>query len=169
MKNLYTLIFALFSLTVFSQTVTTIAGSVNGGFQDGIGTNAKMNQPVGICTDNNGNLFFTDLGNNKIRKIIVATSEVTTLAGSTIGYLDGFGLASQFVKPFGICSDNNGNLYVSDIGSDNIRKIVIATGQVSTFAGSYGFGYQDGTVSNAKFNNPTGLCLDASGTNLYMT
>ena len=61
------------------------------------------------------------------------------------------------------------NLYVSDIGSDNIRKIVIATGQVSTFAGSYGFGYQDGTVSNAKFNNPTGLCLDASGTNLYIS
>ena len=167
MKNLYTLIFALFSITFFSQTVTTLAGSVNGGYQDGFGSNALMREPFGICSDNNGNLFFTDSNNWKIRKMLISTGEVTTFAGSTSGLLDGIGLTSKFNSPFGICSDNNGNLYVSDLGSSNIRKIVIATGLVSTVAGS-GSGLQDGTVITAKFNKPCGLSIDASGNNLYV-
>ena len=48
--------------------VSTIAGSTRG-FLDGIGTNAKFYYPVEIALDSNKNIFVTDFGNHKIRKI----------------------------------------------------------------------------------------------------
>ena len=52
--------------------VTTIAGLGNNtGYIDGLGGDARFNQPTGIAVDKNGNLYILDMGNNRIRKITV--------------------------------------------------------------------------------------------------
>lgn len=145
------------------SNVTTFAGNAQG-FSDGNGMSPRFNTPCSITIDNAGNLYVTDPGNYKIRKI-TPSGNVSTLAGSTQGYFDGEGIYAKFNNPFGIAIDPDGNLYVSDYFYHNIRKIT-PLGFVSTFAGSTQ-GFADGVGSNAKFNHPTGLAADAAG-NIYV-
>jgi sugar lactone lactonase YvrE len=91
---------------------------------------------------------------------------VSTLAGSGEGYADGTGVAAQFYRPCGVALDNSGNLYVADTGNHRIRKIVIDTAVLTTFAGS-GEGYADGTGTEALFRYPYGVAVDSSG-NVYV-
>ena len=69
-------------------------------------------------------------------------------------------------NPVGVTTDGT-NLYVADSGNRKIRKIEIATGAVTTLAGTGVAGYMDGSLSNAMFNTPRGITTD--GTNLYVT
>ena len=125
---------------------------------------AKFDNPSQIAIDANNNLYVTDQGNHKIRKIS-PDGVVTTLAGSTEGFTDGLGTVSKFSNPIGVVIDTNGNIYVADYGNHKIRKIS-SLGVVSTFAGST-IGYQDGTGTAAKFNLPHGIGID-SNNNLYV-
>src|ERR1700739_3465508 len=78
---------------------------------------------------------------------LAISQTVTTIAGSTRGSCDGVGAAGHFSDPFGITTDGKGNLYVADASNGEIRKIVIATGLVSTLAGTTAYGSADGTGS----------------------
>lgn len=162
-----TLLLVLFlcAFTSTAQVVTTIAGST-AGYTDAVGTSAQFYGPRAVCLDNNGFMYVADYTNNLIRKIEIATNTVSTLAGSTAGFADGIGTVAQFNGPSGICADNNGNLYVTDYFNFKIRKIVIATGEVSTYSGS-NFGYANGDLTNALFNAPVGICRE--GNFLYIT
>ena len=102
--------------------VTTFVGSDTPGYLDGIGTAAKLNSPFDITMDANGNLYVTDSGNNRIRKILPDGS-VSTFAGSTNGYLDGIGTAAKFNYPIGICIAADGTIYIGESGNGKIRKI----------------------------------------------
>jgi streptogramin lyase len=101
--------------------VSTFAGTTSG-YLDGTGTNAQFNSPWGIAVDSGGILYVVDRGNNRIRRITPA-GVVTTIAGSTSGYLDGIGTNTQFNSPTGIAVDSGGILYVVDRGNNRIRKI----------------------------------------------
>jgi len=152
--------------------VTTFAGSTAGtsGTTNATGTSARFNNPSNIVTDASGNLYIADNGNNEIRKITPA-GVVTTFAGSTAGF-SGFtnatGTAARFNGPGGLAIDGSGNLYVSDLGNNVIRKITTA-GVVTTFAGSTAgtAGTTNATGTAARFNQPSGISFDASG-NLYV-
>jgi sugar lactone lactonase YvrE len=149
-------------------TVTTFAGTAGSqGSADGTGTAALFHSPSAITTDGT-NLYVTDSGNNTIRKIVIATGEVTTLAGTagSSGSADGTGTAALFNNPLGVASDVN-DVYVADSGNHMIRKIAIATGEVTTLAGTAETsGAADGTGTAALFNNPADIASD--GTNLYV-
>jgi len=133
--------------------VSTIAGSTFG-FLDGIGTNAKFSSPVGIALDSNKNIFVTDFGNHKIRKI-------TPQGNRTAGYMDGDANSSQFYNPWGITFAKDGNLYVADANNHRVRKLT-PQGNSSTIAGSSA-GYGDGIGSHAKFNCPIAITIDDVG------
>jgi sugar lactone lactonase YvrE len=149
-----------------SGVITNLAGS-GSGYADGTGTAAKFNQPTGIALYG-GNLYVADANNNRIREIVIASGAVTTLAGDgTEGYADGTGTAAKFNGPWDVAADGTGNLYVADYGNYCIRKIVIATGEVTTLAGDSTQGDADGPVSTAKFNGPAGIAVDGSG-NIYV-
>ena len=148
--------------------VTLFAGAANGsgGETDGTGTGATLNSPNAITADASGNLYVTESGGNRIRKI-TAAGVVTTFAGSgTPGHADGTGTNATFSSPNGITIDGSGNLYIVENYSI-IRKITPA-GVVSTFAGSITGGLNDGTGSAAQFAGASGITADAAG-NLYVS
>ncbi|UFS71037.1 fibronectin type III domain-containing protein [Geomonas sp. RF6] len=151
------------------NAVSTVAGTAGGkGSADAVGSLAGFNLSSGVASDGTS-LYIADTGNNTIRKISLATREVTTLAGvaGQTGTADGIGSAARFNSPRGIACDGR-NLYVADSSNNTIRRVVISTGEVATLAGAPGSrGSADGTGSAARFYTPRGVATD--GVNLYVT
>jgi VCBS repeat-containing protein len=153
-----------------SGNVTRVIGDYNGsgwGDNDGDKTQAQFSNIYGMAFDSSGNLFVTDSRDGgKIKKITFdpgsgdATS--TTFAGTgNWGEIDGPGNEAEFRNPGGIVIDANDIIYVADRHNHKIRKIT-TSGEVSTFAGN-GYGDQDGSLLNARFQQPFGMSSDASG------
>jgi sugar lactone lactonase YvrE len=139
-------------------TVSTLAGSTMG-FKDGTGTNAQFGGPNDVILDGTGNIFVTD--GNRIRKV-TSDGQVSTLAGSAQGYLDGTTASAQFNQLTGIVIDATDNLYVCDAGNYVVRRIT-PDGNVATVAGSIP-GNVDGPGSSAQFDFLFGITTDAGGT-----
>jgi sugar lactone lactonase YvrE len=151
--------------------VSTLAGTTGlPGSSDGIGIAASFNLPSGVALDAALNLYVADTGNHIIRKI-AAGSVVTTLAGTATisGAGDGVGPAAQFYNPAGLTVNSGGtNVYVADTFNLTIRKVVTATGAVTTLAGmSGGTGIADGAGTAARFNDPEAMVVDPAG-NTYV-
>jgi len=153
-----------------SGAVTTLAGQAGvSGSADGIGTVAGFHGPQGLAIDTSGHLYVADTNNSTIRKIVVATGTVTTVAGlaGNTGSVDGTTNSARFYYPSGVAADSTGNLYVTDTDNQTIREIT-ATGVVTTLAGQVGAsGSSDGTGAAARFFYPTGIAVDNAGT-LYI-
>lgn len=96
-------------------SVLTIAGSGIPASSDAtVPLKAEFSSPNGITRDTAGNLFVTDTGSGKIRKIH-PSGEVSTLAGSgELGHLTGWAPFAKFYRPAGIVIDNKGFIYVLD-------------------------------------------------------
>jgi sugar lactone lactonase YvrE len=145
--------------------VSTFAGLAGTyGDANGPGSTARFFGPQGLTVDNNGNVYVADSGNSAIRKITPA-GVVSLYAGVSrlAGAVDGPALSARFWGPARLVADAAGNIYVSDMENQLIRKIS-NTGIVSTLAGSAGsLGNVDGTGSAARFNRPQGIAVDANG------
>jgi DNA-binding beta-propeller fold protein YncE len=146
--------------------VTTLAGSGNSGWADGNGTFASFNMPYGISIDHAGSYaLITDQYNYRIRRIGISTGVVTTLAGSgNAAWADGIGILASFNSPTGISIDPSGTFaLVVDSSNRRIRRISIATGSVTTLAGSSTYGTANGNGTSASFSNPYGVSISANG------
>jgi streptogramin lyase len=143
-------------------TVSTLAGlSQTTGSSDGLGSLARFNFPVSLCVAPGGELFVTDTFNHTIRKVAV-TGEVTTFTGlaGQAGNVNGSSSVAKFNNPSGVCITQAGDLYVSDRFNRSIRKIT-SSGDVTTVTG--GGGWIDGSLSAARFLEPTGITMNANG------
>ncbi|WP_169305702.1 DUF6443 domain-containing protein [Sphingobacterium alkalisoli] len=141
-------------------TVSTFVGGV-GGSADGVGTAAKMYLPSYLAIDAADNLYVTDRGNHRVRKITPA-GVVTTFVGSTQGFVNGTGTAARFNGPLGIAIDAAGNFYVADEGNKVIRKIT-PSGVVTTLAGTGASGSVNGPGHIASFESPRGIAVGLDG------
>jgi len=150
-----------------SGILTTLAGSGVAGFLDGTGTAAAFNNPSSLVSDGSY-LYIVDASNTSIRKLNLATNEVTTLAGSsTAGSNDGTGTAARFNGLNGITYDGQ-YLYVAEQAPNHrIRRIDPSSGEVTTFAGDGAAATADGIGRAASFNSPHSIVTD--GRNLYVS
>jgi len=152
--------------------VSTIAGSVGlPGSHDGTNASAEFSDPAGIAVDGSGNIFVADEANNAIREIIPSGGNwiVSTIAGGSRGSRDGVNSSAQFFGPSGVAVDSSGRVFVADQFNNTIRFInrVGTNWVVTTIAGQSVTGRCDGSGTNAQFDAPINLAVDASN-NLYV-
>lgn len=153
------------------KTVSTLAGTAGAtGSADGISSAARFAQPDGVAVSPDGTtVYIADLGNHSIRKLVLATSAVTTIAGNgTAGFSNGTGNAATFNSPHNLVTDGT-NLYVADYGNNAIRQVALSTGAVTTLAGTGVAGTNDGAGSQATFSAPSGLAFSGDKATLYVT
>ena len=118
-------------------------------------TNPSFTTPATVLADSGKR--FRAVFTNGSGSVNSNAAVLTVTAAPSVG----FGL------PFGVAVDAAGNVYVANVTSNTISKITPA-GVVSTLAGSIGStGSTDGTGSAARFNQPTGVAVDAAG-NVYV-
>ena len=154
--------------------VTTLAGSAGvSGSDNGLGAAARFDRPTGLAAASGAGavLYVADTGNATIRKVVIDTGEVTTLAGAAgeTGTQDG--VDARFRAPAGLAwRQDTGQLYVADAGSNSIRKVDPGDGSVLTVAGdpAGGAGTVDGNGTDARFDDPRGLVLDDANRLLYV-
>jgi hypothetical protein len=154
--------------------ITTVAGSGTAGYSgdNGPATAASLNGPFSVALDNAENLYATDTGNQRIRKVAAGSGIITTVAGNgSQGYSGDNGPATvaSLNNPSGVAIDGSGNLYLSDAGNQRIRKVAAGSGIISTVAGNGAFGFSGDNVAATatSLNSPAGVALDSAG-NLYI-
>jgi sugar lactone lactonase YvrE len=149
--------------------LSTIAGNGTAGFSGdgGPATNAEINGPTGLVSDGAGNLYVADTSNHRVRKITPG-GIISTIAGSGSSANSGDGslAINAGMNPVALSIDASGNLYIA---SRYVIRCVGPLGTVTTVAGAgaSGFSGDGGLAIDAKFGNPTGIAVDASG-NLYI-
>ncbi|MBI2680961.1 MAG: hypothetical protein HYX25_08150 [Candidatus Solibacter usitatus] len=117
-----------------SGVVTIVAGTGIAGFSGDsrpAGT-AQFAYPAGLAFDPQGNLYIADSGNNRVRKIIASSWQITTVLGTGV---PGASELRQLTLPTGVALDSSGTLYVADSGNRRIRGVSPA-GQVSSVPGA---------------------------------
>jgi uncharacterized protein YjiK len=152
--------------------IVTVAGNGESGDSGdgGPADQAQFNEPVGVATDLQGNIFIADRRSQRIREID-ASGRITAFAGGgNDSVLGDAGLATQATlrKPVGIATDFQGNVYIADYGDHRVRK-VDGNGIITTVAGNgtRGFSGDGGPAIFAKLDGPQEVAADALG-NLYI-
>jgi streptogramin lyase len=120
--------------------ITTLAGSGAKGYSGdgGPAVKATMNEPYAVAVSPGGDLYVVDRLNAVIRRVDGTTGVITTVAGTgRRGYSGdgGKGSAAQMDEPNDCCLDGRGGLLIADVSDWRIRRLDLATGVISTFAG----------------------------------
>jgi streptogramin lyase len=151
-----------------------VAGNGTKGYSGdgGPATEAQFNLPHEIRFDRAGDAYIADMQNNVIRKITVKTGVITTVVGTgKPGYSGDGGPAflAQLKQPHSIQFGPDGSLYICDIGNNVIRKVDMATGDISTYAGTGKPGETpDGSpIQGTPLRGPRSLDFDQQG-NLWL-
>ena len=136
----------------------------------GTAADAQLQFPQGLALEPSGMLDIADTENNRIRRVNLATSATSALAGNgQMGYA-GNGtnaLLANLNYPMGVAADSQGNVYVADSDNHRVRKIT-AAGIISDFAGTGVCNNPaDGPATSSPLCYPTGVAVDQSG-NVYI-
>ena len=151
--------------------IATIAGNGSGTFSGdgGSAAIASLSYPRALAIDSSGNLYISDVGNQRIRQVS-RTGIVSTVAGNGIaGYSGDGGLAvnASLSAETGLALDPSGNLYIADAHNMRVR-MVTPNGIISTVAGTgvQGFSGDGGPATSATLNVPASVMF--SNGNLYI-
>jgi len=124
---------------------------------------ASLGQPRGVALLPDGRLVLADFYNNLLLLLDPVTGVVAPLAGDPCpGFADGTGSAARFNTPYGLAVRADGAIVVADLGNHRLR-LVRLDGTVVTLAGDGTMGMIDGPVSQATFNAPKDVAIDAAG------
>ena len=157
-------------VAVDSGIITTLAGNGVPGFggDGGYATSASLHTPVEVAVDDSGSVLIADHRNHRIRHVAATTGTITTLAGSGVGGFDGDGgpaTSASLNFPAGLVVDGSGNLLIADHANHRVRRVAVATGVITTLAGTgvAGFGGDGGPATSARLYSPLMLSLDSHG------
>ncbi len=150
--------------------IGTVAGNGNDGFSGdgGPALSASMNSPAAVVADSQGNLYISDYGNDRIRRV-ASNGTISTIAGNGRSGYSGDGgpaLSASLSSPLGLFLDaQRGFLYVADSNNAVVRRINLGTGIITTVAGTGSCCYSgdEGPANQADLTTPTSVWLDAAG------
>lgn len=152
-------------------SINTIAGS-NWVGDGGPATSALLYQAEGIVIDLAGNLYISDAGNHRVRKVSPA-GVISTYAGTGSAGFSGDGgpaASAQLNSPYGLALDGVGDLYIADLGNARVR-CVATDGVITTVAGGgllAPSGPNEGSAATAiALSAPRNVAWDGRG-NLYI-
>lgn len=159
-----------------SGTITVVAGSGAQGYSgDGVAggaSAASLFHPYALALDGSGNLYIADQYNCVIRKVD-SSNTITTIAGTpqSCGYSGdgGKATAGQLYYPAGVAVDASGNLFIGDDSNCVVRRVILSSDVISTYAGNHSCGYSGdgGAATSAQLNSVSGVGTDSSG-NLFV-
>jgi len=155
--------------TLAGNRVLSFGYSGNGGPAN----QAQLTRPTDVCVDSKGNVYIADYGNYVIRQV-TTDGNINTYAGNNTESFAGDGgvaTSASLDLPFGVAVDSSGNLYISTVSDNRIRKVTAGTsgtGTISTIAGNGtdGFGGDGSAATSAMFSTVQGVAVDPSG-NIY--
>ncbi len=139
-----------------------------------------------------GNVYISEYANQRIRKVTVSSGIITTIAGIGSGTYSGDGgqaTAAEINRPAGVTLDVlgishdhanviitktlillylQGNVYIPDYDNHRVRKVTVATGIITTIAGTGtgSFSGDGGDATSATLNYPTGVAVDTTGSSI---
>jgi uncharacterized protein (TIGR03437 family) len=154
---------------IANGVITTVAGNGTPGFSgdNGPATDAQLQNPFGVAVDSAGTLYIADTNNHRVRK--VQNGVITTIAGGGVRGLgdNGPATSAQLAAPAGIAVDTTGNLFVTDLYDNRVRKVT--GGVIATVAGNGmpGFAGDTGPAASAQLSGPLGVAADSAG-NVYI-
>jgi sugar lactone lactonase YvrE len=169
-----------------TRTVHALLGTGTPGFSGdgGPATAAQVSFPEGIAIAPNGDAYFADVGNHRVRKVDARTGIIATVAGTGEKGFSGDGgpaTAARLWSPGRVWVDRAGNVLIADILNARIRRLDARTGTIATVAGTGDWGdggpardallsvpgdvvYADGKVYIADYGTRRVRCVDlASG------
>lgn len=115
----------------------------------------QFNQPYGIETDKDGNIYVVDFGNNRVQKFDSAYTPLWATSGF------GFGAGAMWA-PIRVDVSNDGRVFVADAYNNQIQVLDAETGEYITKFGSFGEG--DGDLSL-----PFGVAIDERTQRILVT
>lgn len=155
-------------------TISTVAGTGEKGFSGdgGPALEATFNLPHELRFDSKGDLYVVDMANHAVRKIDLKTKIITTVAGTGVagyGGDGGPGVKARLKQPHSIQFGPDGHLYICDIGNHVVRRLDLASGTITTVAGTGKPGpTPDGApVAGTPLKGPRSMDFDAQG-NLWL-
>ena len=155
--------------------ISTIAGTGQAKCygDNGPAVKAALNEPVALALDGPDRLYIADQSNNRVRKLDLTSSVITTVVGTGESGYNGDGAPgpeTALAGPSGLAVDQAGNLYIADTFSGRIRKWDRHTGTVETVAGGTGaFQFTPGeNESSPNLSRPYAIALHPDG-RLFIT
>lgn len=175
-KRSFVAIVALLGLLVGanarSQTIVTVVG----GGPNNLPALESGIFPHAIALDAAGNLYILSRFDERAYKVD-PSGNLTVFAGTggtgqvfSDPPFEGVPATSLNMRaPLGIAADPSGDVFLADTQFGRIRRVDVATGLVSTYAGDGGIGFagDGGPATSARLNNAAGIEFDALG-NLFI-
>jgi hypothetical protein len=154
--------FVEYGVSLFAGTPKTTGSTGDGG----PATSANFAVVRGLWISSVDEVYISDYGNSRIRKV-TTTGIVISVAGTISNPTSSSGgdgdaaTSSALMKPWGICGDSNGNIFMAESTGHLVRKISLA-GAISLVAG------MSGTQTDiALANNPGTVDLGDGGSAEY--
>jgi uncharacterized protein (TIGR03437 family) len=148
------------STSQITYTITTVAGGTFGFSGDGgPALSAGLSAPSGVAVDSEGNFYFADTFNNRVRK--VSNGVIETVAGNgTEGFAGDGGPATgaELSIPDNVALDSEGNLYIVDYGNYCIRKV--SNGIITTLVGGP---LDSKPAAGVELTSPSSVAIDTAG------
>ncbi|MFN4152540.1 MAG: hypothetical protein ACK4IX_16485, partial [Candidatus Sericytochromatia bacterium] len=143
---------------------TTVVGTGSSGStgDGGQATSAQLNNPSSVFVDLSGNIYISDSGNNKIRKVDTSNN-ISTIVGTS----------GELNNPTDLFVDEDSNIYIADKGNYKIKKFTPSDLSLTDIAGTgticpdsvCGDG---GDATSATFTNPSNISVDPWN-NIYIS
>ena len=154
--------------------ITLVAGNGEGSYSGdgGPALDSTLNQPYGLAIDRNDDIYFAQRFDPAIRKIDHRTGLISTVAGTgEFGYSGDGGPATEAMlkEPNDLFLDGKGGLLIADIQDQRIRRVDLATGIITTFAGTgeKSRAGEGSPAAQASLMGPRAICMDHLG-NTYI-